>query len=306
MESIIIDCDPGQDDAIAILMAIASDCLNILGITTVAGNVEGEQTYINAMKVCACAKRSDIKVYKGSLYPLKRKLIDAKHIHGYTGLTCSAQVDALQKESIGAVDFIVNTLLQSTEKVTIAATAALTNIALALKKAPQIQDHIERIVLMGGSSTVGNITPYAEFNFFTDPHAASIIFESGLDIHMIGLNVTNQTMFDEKLVERIKKIKSRVAGEVVHILSDLLKAYRNVYHVPGGIIHDGCVMAYLDDPSIFEFKKARVKIETEEEIRIGASYVTFDDTKPNARVAYGVNVPKLYDLMEKLIGVYKD
>ena len=119
MESIIIDCDPGQDDAIAILMAIASDCLKILGITTVAGNVDGEQTYINAMKVCAIAGRNDINVYKGSMYPLKKKLIEARHIHGDTGLTSTANIDGIHRESLGAVDFIINTLLKSKEKITI-------------------------------------------------------------------------------------------------------------------------------------------------------------------------------------------
>ena len=121
MERIIIDCDPGQDDAIAIFMAIASDCLKILGITTVAGNVSGEQTYSNARTVCACAGRPDINVYKGSMYPLKKKLIEAKHIHGETGLTCHADVCIRPPEQpIGAVDFIIKTLSETTEKITIA------------------------------------------------------------------------------------------------------------------------------------------------------------------------------------------
>lgn len=299
---IIIDCDPGQDDAIAILMAINSQNLNILGITTVAGNVNGEQTYLNAMNICGFANRANIGVYKGALKPLQKDIIFATHIHGENGLSDNIKGEYLDKKDIDAVEFLIKTLRESSKKITIAATAALTNIALAIRQAPDIKEKIEKIVLMGGSVTEGNITKFAEFNFFTDPHAAKEVFESGLNIVMIGLNSTNQTMFDEQLINRVKQIGNKVSDGIVNIMQDLLLTYREVYNIPGAIIHDGCVMAYLNDPSIFATKPALVKIETEDQEKIGASYVTFgENIKPNATVTLDVNVSRLFDMMIDLL-----
>lgn len=301
MTDIIIDCDPGQDDAIAIIMALASKSLHVLGITTVAGNVNGVQTCINAKKICAYVNRCDIPVLQGSLQPLLKDLLDASHIHGETGL--SKEIDGVysNEHDIHAVDFIIETIRKSPNKITIAATAALTNIALAFRKAPDIKNNIERIVLMGGSTTDGNITRYAEFNFFTDPHAASEVFESGVPIVMIGLNTTNQTMFDERLVRKIESIGKRVSGGVCKILEDLLQTYRKVYKAHGAVVHDGCVVAYLNDSSIFKTQPAHVSIETSDREKLGQSYVSFDNPF-NALVAVRVDEKQLFDMMEKLVG----
>lgn len=301
MTDIIIDCDPGQDDAIAILMAINSQNLNILGITTVAGNVNGEQTYINAMNICGFANKANIGVYKGALKPLQKDIIFATHIHGKNGLSDNIKGEYVFKNELTAVEFLIKTLRESDKKITIAATAALTNIALAIRQAPDIKEKIEKIVLMGGSVTEGNITKFAEFNFFTDPHAAKEVFDSGLNIVMIGLNSTNQTMFDEQLINRVRQINNKLSSGIVNIMEDLLLTYRQVYNIPGAIVHDGCVIAYLNDPSIFATKPAFVKIETEDEEKIGASYVTFgQNIKHNATVTLDVNVSKLYDMMIEL------
>lgn len=298
MMNIIIDCDPGQDDAIAILLAIANDNLIINGITTVAGNVSGEQTYINAKKVCKCADRLDIKIYKGAMHPLKKKLITAEFIHGKNGLSCDVNINNVSDTSEDAVTFIIETLLRAKEKITIVAMAALTNIALALQKEPKIKDHIEKVVLMGGSTNEGNITKYAEFNFFTDPHAAQIIFSSGLDIVMIGLNVTEQAVFEEKEIQRISMLGNKVSEHAVIILNDLMKTNREVYGFKGGLVHDACVIAYLIDPSIFKLSSANVQIEIENEIKMGKSYVNFNAENPNASVAVGINTEKLFNLFE--------
>lgn len=297
---IIIDCDPGQDDAIALLMAMGSVSLNILGITTVAGNVSCDLTFENAIKICARANRTDIGVYKGCDRPLKKELVTAEHIHGESGLSCKIDISEIQKNTLHAVDFLIKTLREVDHKITIVATAALTNIAVAITKAPDIKDKIERIVLMGGSATGGNITPYAEFNFFTDPHAAEIVFNSNIRIVMIGLDTTVQTMFDEVLVDRIGKIKNKVSDCASLILSDLLFTNRNVYHTNGGILHDGCVIAYLNDPELFTLKKAHVKIETLDARKIGASYVSFDDDG-DVLVATKADKDGIFDMIEKLL-----
>lgn len=306
MLNLIIDCDPGQDDAVAILLAIANEGFNILGITTVAGNVSGMQTFLNAKKVCKCAGREDIKIFHGADAPIHKKLITAEHIHGKSGLSCELKVDKIFSECKKAEQFLIETLLASKEKVTIAATAALTNIALSLQKEPKIKDKIERIVLMGGSTEEGNITKHAEFNFFTDPHAAQIIFESGIDITMIGLNVTLQAVFAEKEIDRIKAINNYVTFPVVRILTDLMITNRDIYGYKGGIVHDACVMAYLAEPSIFKTKNAFVKIETKDKIKIGKSYVDFDANVKNAAVATEINTKKLFDFFEKSFRKFSD
>lgn len=299
MLNLIIDCDPGQDDAVAILLALANEKFNILGITTVAGNVSGMQTFLNAKKICKCAGREDVSVFHGADAPIHKKLITAEHIHGKNGLSCDLNIDEDASDSKRAEQFLIETLLTSKEKIIIAATAALTNIALALQKEPKIKDKIEKIVLMGGSTEEGNITKHAEFNFFTDPHAAQIVFESGIDITMIGLNVTLQAVFAEKEIARIKSIDNYVTDHVVTILTDLMVTNRDIYGYEGGIVHDACVIAYLADPSIFKTENAFVKIETTDNIKIGKSYVDFHANLKNANVAIGINTEKLFDFFEK-------
>lgn len=304
MIDLIIDCDPGQDDAIAILLALANKNFNILGITTVAGNVSVQQTFLNAKKICVCASREDIHVYKGASNPIKKELITAEHIHGENGLSCDISVVDDSEERKNAIQFIIDTLERSERKVTIAATAALTNLALAFQKAPHIKEKIDRIVLMGGSTETGNITEYAEFNFFTDPHAADIVFQSGVRIVMIGLNITHKVIFSETEINQIRHINNDVTNKAVKILEDLLITNKNVYGYKGGIVHDACVIAYLSDQSIFSAKDAYVCIETEDEQKIGRSVVDFSSNISNALVCVDVNIEKIFDLFFRLFSNY--
>ena len=304
MIDLIIDCDPGQDDSIAILLALANKNFNILGITTVAGNVTAQQTFLNAKKMCICANRSEVQVYKGAEKPIKKELKTAEHIHGENGLSCDILVEDDSELRPNAIQFIIETLEKSDRKITIAATAALTNLALAFNKAPHIKEKIDQIVIMGGSTEGGNITKYAEFNFFTDPHAADIVFRSGVKIVMIGLNITHQVVFSESEITKIKHINNVVTNQAVKILEDLLITNRDVYGHKGGIVHDACVIAYLSDPNIFSSKEAYVCIETKNQENVGQSYVDYSSNINNSLVCIDVDIERIFSLFLKLFSHY--
>ena len=272
---LIIDCDPGADDAVLILMALASPQeFDVLGITTVAGNAPLEATKQNTLKIVELAKRLDVKVYSGCSRPLLRKPLYAAYIHGENGLDGSSLPDPVTSvQSQHAVDFIVESLLKATEKVTLSVSGPMTNIAMALIKEPKIVDSIAEIVFMGGSTNGGNITPAAEFNFFVDPHAAHIVVSSGLPMRMLGLNVTHFLVTSPARLHQLRNLNNQVGGQVADMLEVGVENDVVRFGLTGRSIHDACITAYLLKPDLFTFKKMCVLVDHTGETTMGATIV---------------------------------
>ncbi len=263
---IIIDTDPGQDDAVAILLALASPELEVLGITTVAGNVPLALTAKNARVVCELAGRTDIRVFAGCPAPMKRKLVTAEHVHGKTGLDGIALPDPEMPLAEGhAVDFLIEILREEAPgTVTLCPIGPLTNIATAFERAPDIVSRVAEIVLMGGAYfAVGNITPAAEFNIYVDPEAAKIVFASGVPLVVMPLDVTHQALTTRARVEGFRNLGTRV-GHAVASWTDFFERFDMAkYGSEGAPLHDPCTIAYLVRPDLFSGRHINVEIETE-------------------------------------------
>lgn len=263
---IIIDTDPGQDDAVAILLALASPELDVLGITAVAGNVPLELTAKNARIVCELAGRSDVRVFAGCDRPMRRTLVTAEHVHGKTGLDGIALPDPVMPLAEGhAVDFLIETLREEAPgTVTLCPIGPLTNIATAFERAPDIVDRVAEIVLMGGAYfAVGNITPAAEFNIYVDPEAAGIVFRSGLPLVVMPLDVTHKALTTRARVEGFRNLGTRV-GHAVASWTDFFERFDMAkYGSEGAPLHDPCTIAYLLKPDLFSGRHVNVEIETE-------------------------------------------
>ncbi|MEN8683606.1 nucleoside hydrolase, partial [Marivita sp.] len=260
---IIIDTDPGQDDAVAILLALASpDDLEVLGITAVAGNVPLPLTQKNARIICELAGKSDTLVFAGCDAPMARKLVTAEHVHGKTGLDGPTLPDPtmpLQDEH--AVDFIIETLRAQDEgTVTLCPLGPLTNIAVALNRAPDIADRIQEIVLMGGAYfEVGNITPAAEFNIYVDPEAAKVVFACGAPITVMPLDVTHKALVTSERNAAFRDLDTPV-GRAVADMTDFFERFdKEKYGSAGAPLHDPCVTAYLIQPDLFSGRHINVE-----------------------------------------------
>ncbi len=301
---IIIDCDPGQDDAVALFLAMSSpDELEILGITTVAGNVPLALTERNARMMCDIAAHEDVLVFSGCAKPMIRDAITAEYIHGDTGID---GIDAFEPQTPlqeqHAVDFIIDTLLiADTASVTLVPTGPLTNIATALVRNPEIRERIEEIVIMGGAMReAGNRTPSAEFNIMVDPHAADIVLSSGVPITLMGLDVTHQVLSTEARVARIGELDNPVAAATVGMLSFFHRYDTEKYSSQGTPLHDPCTIAYLLQPALFKTKRCNVSVETESELTIGHTAVDFwhvTDRPQNVSWAYDVDTDGFYELL---------
>ena len=272
--SIIIDSDPGQDDAVALFMALASPELDLLGVTAVAGNVPLSYTSRNARVIVELAGRPDVPVFSGAIRPMVRPLVTAEHVHGKTGLDGPSLPDptiALQDED--AVDFIIRTLRERPAgSVTLCPLGPLTNIALALIRAPDIAPRIAEIVLMGGAYFEGgNITPSAEFNIYVDPHAAEVVFKSGAPIVMMPLDVTHQVLSTKARIAAVERLGNRAGQVVAQMLSFSERFDLQKYGSDGAPLHDPCVIAYLLRPELFEGRHINVEIETRSELTMGAT-----------------------------------
>jgi len=286
---IIIDTDPGQDDAVAILLALASpDEIEVLGITAVAGNVPLELTAKNARIVCELAGRTDIPVFAGCDRPLKRPLITAEHVHGKTGLDGPVLPDPQMPLAEGhGVDFIIDTLrAQYPGTVTLCPLGPLTNIATAFLKAPDIVERVQQIVLMGGAYfEVGNITPAAEFNIHVDPEAADIVFKSGVDIVVMPLDVTHKALVTKPRNDAFRALGTKV-GIAVAEMTDFFERFdKEKYGSDGAPLHDPCVTAYLIRPALFSGRHVNVEIETQSDLTLGmtvADWWGVTDREPNA------------------------
>jgi purine nucleosidase len=265
-KKIIIDTDPGQDDAVAILLALGSPEVELIGITCVAGNVPLALTTRNARIVCELAGRPDIPVFAGCDRPMARPLVTAEHVHGKTGLDgADLPEPSMPLQEAHAVDYLIDTLRREPPgTVTLCPIGPLTNIATALDRAPDIAARIARIVLMGGAYfEVGNITPAAEFNIYVDPHAADIVFRCGAPITMFGLDVTHKVLVTEPRLRAIAAIGTPVARAAAGLLDFYSRFDRERYGEPGGPLHDPCVIAHLIDPTLFRGRACPVTIERE-------------------------------------------
>ncbi|MER8380234.1 MULTISPECIES: nucleoside hydrolase [unclassified Mesorhizobium] len=273
---IIIDTDPGQDDAVAILLALGSAELEIVGITAVAGNVPLKLTEKNARKICELAGRPDVKVYAGAIRPLARELVTAEEVHGKTGLNGPQLPEPKMKlQDQYAVDFIVETLMkEETGTITLCALGPLTNVALALIREPKIAPRIKEIVLMGGGFFEGgNVTPTAEFNIYVDPHAADVVFKSDIPIVMMPLDVTHKALTTAKRTKAFRKLGTRVGTATADMLEFFERFDEEKYGTDGGPLHDPCVIAYLLKPKLFKGRNCNVSVETASELTMGMTVI---------------------------------
>jgi len=301
--AIIIDTDPGQDDAVALLLALASPELEVRGVTAVAGNVPLPLTARNARIVCELAGRPDVPVYAGADRPLARPLITAEYVHGRTGLDgADLPEPAMPLEAEHAVDFLVRMLRESPPgTVTLCPLGPLTNVALALQRAPEIAGRIQEIVLMGGGfSEGGNTTPAAEFNIYVDPQAADLVFSSGVPLTMLPLDATHQALIKRRHLERLRGLGTRV-GEAVAGWLEFFERYDvEKYGMEGGPLHDPCVIAYLLRPEIFGGRRCNVRIETASELTMGMTVVDWwgmTGLAPNCTVIRRLDSEAFFDLL---------
>jgi len=312
VRKIIIDCDPGQDDAVALLLAMASpETVDLLGITTVAGNVPLELTQRNARMMSDLAGRADMRVFAGCERPLVRSSVTAEHVHGATGIDGLAVFDPetpLQKDH--AVDFIVETLLAASgASITLVPIGPLTNIASALQREPGIAEHIQEIVLMGGAMREGgNSSPSAEFNILVDPHAADIVFTCGRPIVAFGLDVTHQVLSTRDRIAHIKALNSPVADAVAGMLGFFDRFDAAKYASKGAPLHDPCTVAYLLQPSLFDSKLCNISVETNSELTIGHTAVDFwrvTDRPHNAKWVHTADADGFYALLTERLSRYQ-
>ena len=301
---IIIDTDPGQDDAVAILLALASpEEIEVLGLTCVAGNVPLDLTTRNARIVCELAGKRDVKVLAGCDRPLGRDLVTAEHVHGKTGLDGPDLPDPSMEMAEGhAVDFIIDQVRsQPPGSVTLCPLGPLTNIATALQRAPDIAERVQEIVLMGGGCFEGgNITPAAEFNIYVDPHAADIVFRAGIPIVVMPLDVTHKALVTKPRNDAFRALNSPV-GTAVAQMTDFFERFdKEKYGSSGAPLHDPCVTAYLIRPELFQGREINVTIETESELTMGmtvADWWRVTDRPANATFMRDIDADGFFALL---------
>ena len=301
---IIIDCDPGQDDAVALFLAMSSpEELEILGVTTVAGNVPLELTQRNARMMCDIAGRKDIPVFAGCEKPMVRDAITAEYIHGKTGID---GVDVFEPETPlqeqHAVEFIIDALLSADEaSVTLVPTGPLSNIGTAIEKEPAVLRAVKEIVVMGGAMREGgNRSPSAEFNMLVDPHAAQIAFNCGRPITVMGLDVTHQVLSTRERVERIRALDNSVAEATAGMLSFFHRYDSKKYSSEGAPLHDPCTVAWLLKPDLFQAQLCNLSVETESELTMGHTAVDFwhvTDRPHNVNWTHAVDADGFYQLL---------
>ncbi len=300
---IVIDTDPGQDDAVALLLALASPELEVLAVTAVAGNVPLHLTERNARMICELAGRPDVPVYAGCARPMVRPLVTAEYVHGASGIDGADLPEPTVQLADGhAVDALVD-LLRSAgpEGITLCALGPLTNLALAIVKEPSITAGIRQVVMMGGGFFEGgNRTPAAEFNVYVDPHAAHVVLDAGVDVVMLPLDVTHQALVTPPRLARFRELGTPVGDAVAGMLEFFERFDVDKYGSEGGPLHDPCVIAYLLRPDLFEGRRCHVAIETGSERTMGMTVVDWwgvTGVAPTALVANRVDANGLFDLI---------
>jgi inosine-uridine nucleoside N-ribohydrolase len=305
MTAVILDCDPGHDDAIALLLALASPELELIGVTTVSGNQTLEKTTANAIRVLDHIGRDDVPVAAGAPRPLVRERRTAGEVHGETGLDGpSLPAPSRAANPTHAIDWIAQALAASAEPVTLIPTGPLTNVALLLARYPELGSRLERIVLMGGAIGEGNTTPAAEFNIWVDPEAARRVFESGVDLTMVGLDVTHQALMTPAHAERLA-----AAGKAGKLVADLYDFYARFHHSrygwEGAPVHDAVAVAHVIDSTLLRTRHCGVVVDTGPEPSRGRTHVDLwgaTDWKPNCHVATGIDAPRFLELLITRIG----
>jgi inosine-uridine nucleoside N-ribohydrolase len=302
---ILIDCDPGHDDAIALLLALASPEVELLGVTTVHGNTTLVNTTANALRILELAGRGDVPVAAGADRPFIRDPIVAASVHGESGLdgpdlppAAGAPVDQ------HAVDFLSERLRSAGRPVTLVPTGPLTNVALLLARDPAAAEHIERIVLMGGAIAEGNVTPAAEFNIWLDPEAAARVFGSGVDVTMVGLDVTHRALMTPEHAETLRRT-GRVGEVVAELWEFYYRHHVRVYDFPGAPIHDALAVAHVIRGDLLRTEHRHVAIDCASELSRGRTLVDLwrvTGREPNAHVAVEVEGPAFLDLLVERIG----
>ncbi|PWJ57422.1 pyrimidine-specific ribonucleoside hydrolase [Dyadobacter jejuensis] len=299
---IIIDCDPGHDDALMLMLAFGSGRFDVKAVSTSAGNQTQDKTLGNALKLLTLIGQR-VPVFRGAEKPLHRELIIADYVHGETGLDGpELPVPTFEQESTPAAEGIAHILEASSEPITIVPTGPLTNIALLLSTYPHLKHKIKRISLMGGGIFRGNMTPLAEFNIYADPEAAAIVFESGVPITMCGLDVTHKALVYAEDIARFRAIGNQTGTVAAGLLDFFSKFYReNRTELHGGAaLHDPCAIAWLMDPEMFQSKSCYVRVETQGAYTTGATVVDFYRVlaqKPNVEVVYDLNRERYIDLL---------
>ena len=291
---VLLDCDPGHDDAIAILLAAGRhDAIDLRAVTTVGGNAELEKVTLNARRVLTLAEVADVPVAAGAAGPRRGDLVTALEVHGQTGLDgADLPAPAMELDPRGAVE-----LMDERGPAAVVATGPLTNVAALLEEAPQA---VQEIVWMGGSTERGNTRPYAEFNAMVDPEAAQVVFESGVPVTMVGLNLTHQAQATDDVVDRFRALGTPVGEAVIGWLSFFADTYRQVYGFGGPPVHDPCALALVIDPTLVRCDEVFVAIETEGRWTRGATVVDVHGRfgrPPNARVAMELDVARFWDLV---------
>ncbi|GAA4704337.1 nucleoside hydrolase [Phytohabitans rumicis] len=298
---IILDCDPGHDDALAIMLAAADPRLNLLAITTVAGNQTLDKTTLNARRVCTIAGITGVPVAAGYDRPLVGELHVADDIHGSTGLDGPAFGEpTVPLADEHAVALMRRLLLAHPEPVTLVPTGPLTNVAVLLRDHPEVRPKVREIVLMGGSTERGNVTPYAEFNIAVDPEAADLVLRSGLPVTVVGLNVTHQALVTPDVVARFRALGTPLADACVELMTFFASAYERVFGLPDPPLHDPVAIARVIDPSLVECVDVPVVVELTGTHTRGATVVDLHHKTglaPNARVAVRLRAAPFWDLV---------
>ncbi|MFK3977956.1 pyrimidine-specific ribonucleoside hydrolase RihA [Shewanella vesiculosa] len=306
---VILDCDPGHDDAISLILALSSAKLDVLAITTSAGNQTPEKTLNNALRVLTLLGRHDIPVASGAPKPLARELIIADNVHGESGLDGPKLPDpAFAPVQQTAIELMADKVRGSKHPVTLVPTGPLTNIALFLAAHPELHSNIDSIVLMGGAAGVGNWTPAAEFNIFVDPEAADMVFKSGLPIVMCGLDVTHEAQIMDEDIERIRAINNPIAKCVAELLDFFMIYHRDPkWGFTGAPLHDPCTIAWLLNPSLFTAVDCWVGIETKGQYTQGMTVVDryqLTNNPHNAKVLFNINRTSFVDFIIERLNDY--
>jgi purine nucleosidase len=306
--SVILDTDPGHDDAIAILLAVASDELDLRALTTVAGNVPVEKTTYNALRLLDLAGARRVPVYRGCARPMVKDLVTAEYVHGASGLDGPDLPEPSRTDEVlHAVDFLVTELMRAPERsVTVCLVGPMTNMGVALVIEPAIAGRIAEFVIMGGSFHAGgNVTPMAEFNVFVDPHAAHVVLTSGVPTTIMPLDVTHQAQATPFRVARLRSLHSSV-GDAVCALLDFAGKYDIAEHGFAGYpLHDPTVIAYLIEPELFTSRAAHVSVITDSGPAQGQTIADWSATTPNAQVMVSIDTDGFFHLLTERLGRYQ-
>lgn len=301
---IILDCDPGHDDAVAMLLAAGSPAIDLVGVTTIGGNQTLDKVTRNAQRVLTIANLHDIPVYAGCARPLLRAPRNAGDVHGDSGMDVEnfeLPDPAIEVEQAHAVDFIIDTVMASEPgSITLVPIGPLTNIALAVRKEPRIVERVKEVVLMGGGYHEGNASAVAEFNVIVDPEAAHIVFNEPWDVTMVGLDLTHQALATDEIEAEVKAIGSDIADFVVALFGSFRKAYRANQGFEHPPVHDPCAVAYLIDPAVVDTQKVPVDVELNGTLTAGMTVADFRapaGEECHTQVATTLDHRKFWDLV---------